>query len=57
MADYCEGLVGKDIEVLVEGYDRLAECYFGRTYADAPEVDGLRVLYLRRKQAQGRRLY
>lgn len=40
MADYCEGLVGKDIEVLVEGYDRLAECYFGRTYADAPEVDG-----------------
>lgn len=40
MADYCEGLVGKEIEVLVEGYDRLAECYFGRTYADAPEVDG-----------------
>ncbi len=40
MADYCESLVGKEIEVLVEGYDRLAECYFGRTYADAPEVDG-----------------
>lgn len=40
MADYCESLIGKQIEVLVEGYDRLAECFFGRTYADAPEVDG-----------------
>lgn len=40
MADFCESLIGSRIEVLVEGYDRLAECYFGRTYADAPEVDG-----------------
>lgn len=40
MADYCEALIGKEIEVLVEGYDRLAECYFGRSYADSPEVDG-----------------
>lgn len=40
MAEYCESLIGKEIEVLVEGFDKLAECFFGRTYADAPEVDG-----------------
>ncbi len=40
MADWCETLVGTEIKVLVEGYDRLAERYFGRIYADAPEVDG-----------------
>lgn len=40
MADYCEAMIDSEIEVLVEGYDRLAECYYGRTYADAPEVDG-----------------
>lgn len=40
MANYCEGLIGTEIEVLTEGYDRLAECWYGRSYADAPEVDG-----------------
>lgn len=40
MTEYCESLIGSDVEVLVEGYDKLAECFFGRTYADAPEVDG-----------------
>ena len=40
MADYCESLIGTEVEVLVEGWDRIAECWFGRTYADAPEVDG-----------------
>ena len=40
MSDYCESLLDTDIEVLVEGFDRLAECWYGRTYADAPEVDG-----------------
>lgn len=40
MAQYCESLIGGEVEVLVEGYDKLAECFFGRTYADAPEVDG-----------------
>lgn len=39
MAEYCESLIGSEVEVLVEGYDKLAECFFGRTYADAPEVD------------------
>ena len=27
-------------EVLVEGYDDYIKCYFGRTEADAPEIDG-----------------
>ena len=35
MADYCESLIGTEVEVLVEGWDRIAECWFGRTYADA----------------------
>lgn len=40
MAEYCESLIGTDIEVLVEGWDRIAECWYGRSRADAPEVDG-----------------
>ncbi|MFA9380075.1 MAG: 30S ribosomal protein S12 methylthiotransferase RimO [Acetanaerobacterium sp.] len=32
--------VGKTFEVVVEGYDRYAECHFGRTAADAPDIDG-----------------
>lgn len=40
MAEYCESLIDKEITVLVEGFDKLAECYFGRSYADSPEVDG-----------------
>lgn len=30
----------KEIEVVVEGYDRYGECYFGRSAADAPDIDG-----------------
>lgn len=40
MAEYCESLIDSEIEVLVEGFDRIAECFYGRTYADAPEIDG-----------------
>ena len=40
MTRRCEKLVGTTAEVLVEGFDRIAECWYGRTYADAPEVDG-----------------
>ena len=41
MDDYNDSMMGKTVEVLVEGYDRLAECQFGRTYADSPEIDGM----------------
>ncbi|MFA5659721.1 MAG: radical SAM protein, partial [Oscillospiraceae bacterium] len=40
MDDINSSQIGKDIEVVVEGFDRYAECYFGRSYADAPEIDG-----------------
>lgn len=30
----------KEIEVVVEGYDRYGECYFGRSASDAPDIDG-----------------
>lgn len=29
-----------ELDVLVEGYDRLNKCYYGRSYADAPDIDG-----------------
>ncbi len=32
--------VDLDTEVLIEGYDNFIRCYFGRSPADAPEVDG-----------------
>lgn len=35
-----EKKVGKTLEVLCEGYDRAAECNFGRSAADAPDIDG-----------------
>jgi len=39
--DECnEAMIGKTLEVLVDGYDEEQEQYFGRTYADSPEIDG-----------------
>lgn len=42
--DICEEqsqrFVGQTLKVLVEGFDRYAECWFGRSYMDAPDVDG-----------------
>lgn len=32
--------VGKKLKVLCEGFDRLAECYYGRSYSEAPDIDG-----------------
>lgn len=34
-----EEFVGREVEVVVEGFDRYAECYFGRSAADAPDID------------------
>jgi ribosomal protein S12 methylthiotransferase len=38
--DYNESKIGKKIKVITEGFDRYAECYFGRSEADAPDIDG-----------------
>lgn len=40
MAKHQEKLIGQQIEVVVEGYDRYASSYFGRSKADAPDIDG-----------------
>ncbi len=32
-------LIGKQVEVIVEGYDAYSDSYTGRTYMDAPEID------------------
>ena len=39
-AEKNEEKIGQRVTVLVEGYDDYLKCYFGRTPADAPEVDG-----------------
>ncbi|MCM1505615.1 MAG: 30S ribosomal protein S12 methylthiotransferase RimO [Ruminococcus flavefaciens] len=39
-AENNERLMGKEFETVVEGFDRLAECWFGRTTMDAPDIDG-----------------
>ena len=31
--------MGKTLEVLVDGFDEDAEQFYGRTYADSPEID------------------
>lgn len=40
MERYCQGLLSRTLDVLVEGFDRYAGCFFGRSAADAPDVDG-----------------
>ena len=40
MDDYNESMMGKVLEALVDGYDEEAEQFFGRSYADSPDIDG-----------------
>lgn len=35
-----EQKIGQTLEVVAEGFDRYAECWFGRSCQDAPEIDG-----------------
>ena len=39
-AENNEKLLGTEQIAVTEGFDRFAECYFGRTAADAPDIDG-----------------
>lgn len=48
-----EEQVGKTIEVVCEGFDRYAECFFGRSYMDAPEIDGKIFFTAEKKPSQG----
>ena len=38
--EICEAMPGRTLEVVVEGFDRYAECFFGRSQSEAPEIDG-----------------
>ena len=40
MDEYNEAIIGQTLEVLVDGYDQEFEQYYGRTFADSPEIDG-----------------
>ena len=40
MDDYNEAMIGRTLEVVVDGYDEEAEQFYGRTYADSPDIDG-----------------
>ncbi|MCL1866523.1 MAG: 30S ribosomal protein S12 methylthiotransferase RimO [Oscillospiraceae bacterium] len=46
VSDFLDSLTGREFEVVVEGYDKYAELYFGRSYMQAPEIDGM--VYFRR---------
>ena len=40
MDDYNASMIGKTLEVLVDGFDEDAEQFYGRTFADSPDIDG-----------------
>ena len=40
MDDYNSAMIGREMEVLVDGYDEEYEQFYGRIYADSPEIDG-----------------
>lgn len=40
MQEQGERMTGKTLLVLTEGFDRYADCWFGRSYMDSPDVDG-----------------
>ena len=45
--------IGKTLEVLCEGYDRPSGVYYGRSTADAPEIDGKVYFRSSRKLPEG----
>ena len=40
MDAYSQNLIGQRMEVLVDGFDEEYEQYYGRTFADSPDIDG-----------------
>ena len=37
---HLQSQIGREIRVMAESYDRYAGCWFGRSEADAPDIDG-----------------
>ena len=50
MDEYNESVLGETREVLCEGFDSQAQMFFGRSYAESPEIDG-RVYFTAGKEA------
>ncbi len=40
MDEFCASFIGKTLDVLCEGYDEESGQWYGRSYADSPEIDG-----------------
>ena len=40
MDDYNASMIGKTMEILIDGFDEELEQFYGRTYADSPDIDG-----------------
>ena len=40
MDAYNDAMIGKTLDVLVDGFDEEFEQFYGRTFADSPEIDG-----------------
>jgi len=40
MDEFNDRCIGRRLEVLCEGFDRLAACWYGRSWADSPDIDG-----------------
>lgn len=51
VAELYESMIDTETEVVVEGYDKYAELYFGRSAMFAPEIDGM--IYFRAPQSRG----
>jgi len=40
MYERASGLEGKTLRLICEGFDRIAEIWYGRSYAESPDIDG-----------------
>ena len=40
MDDWCESMIGKTLDILADGFDEEMEQFYGRSYADSPDIDG-----------------
>ena len=40
MDDYNASMIGRELEILIDGFDEEVEQFYGRTYADSPDIDG-----------------
>lgn len=51
MEEYNAQRIGKELTVLCEGFDKVAEAYFARSEADAPDIDG-KVFFTSKKKIE-----